>query len=81
MSSLEEQKTLPFGFAKRNGVVIQGEITDTGSSEVICREGLDVQVLAEVQRYIGRPLHPVQVDNATFDRILSGFGQIWSGLN
>ena len=50
MSSLEEQKTLPFGFAKRNGVVIQGEITDTGSSEVICREGLDVQVLAEVQK-------------------------------
>jgi general secretion pathway protein E len=68
---LEEHKILPFGFAKRNGVVIQGKITDTGSSELICREGLDVQALAEVQRFIGRPLRPAQVDNATFDRILS----------
>jgi general secretion pathway protein E len=67
---LEPLKRLPFGYAKRNGVLLS--MTDKGPS-VLFRHGLSPLVLAEVQRYTGQrgPLDFRQVDEATFNQQLS----------
>ena len=67
---MEPLKRLPFGYAKRNGVLLS--MTDKGPS-VLFRHGLSPLVLAEVQRYTGQrgPLDFRQVDEATFNQQLS----------
>ncbi|MCW0047766.1 type II secretion system ATPase GspE [Brevundimonas sp. BT-123] len=65
--------TLPYGFAKRSGVVLleAGEVALVG-----LREGADPACLIEARRVLGRPLKIEHMDQATFDRYLS---QIYAG--
>ncbi|MFC3710943.1 GspE/PulE family protein [Sphingoaurantiacus capsulatus] len=61
--------TLPYGFAKRFGVVV----IDRGEDKVQVglRAGEDPRVLAEVRRVLGAPLTVAVVEPARFDRLLS----------
>ena len=61
---------LPYGFAKRFGVVITGQ--DDAGVDVGLREGEDPRVLAEVRRVVGRPIRVDVVPGPGFDRLLSG---------
>ncbi|WP_426166437.1 GspE/PulE family protein [Sandarakinorhabdus sp. DWP1-3-1] len=61
---------LPYGFAKRFGVVITG--ADAAAVHVGLRRGDDPRVLAEVRRIVARPLTVDIVEPAGFDRLLSG---------
>ena len=65
---MDATKRLPFGFAKRNGVIL----TEEGDAPAILfKDGLTVNVLAEVQRFAGRELTFHPVDASTFDQRLS----------
>ena len=46
---------LPFTFAKRHGVLIQGQ--RDGRIDVLYRKGVAPASLAEVRRYVGRPIN------------------------
>lgn len=60
--------TLPYGFAKRNGVIL----LDAGDIAVVgLREGADPLALVETRRALGRPLQVESMDQAEFDRRLS----------
>jgi len=60
--------TLPYGFAKRNGVIL----LDAGDIAVVgLREGADPLALVETRRALGRPLQVQSMDQAEFDRRLS----------
>lgn len=61
---------LPFGFAKRHGVVLLPPINDT-KREVVYREGMKPMVLAELRRFIGEPFDCMQVEPGEFDQRLS----------
>ncbi|KAB7648997.1 GspE/PulE family protein [Polymorphobacter fuscus] len=65
-----EVPVLPYGFAKRFGVVITGN--DDAAIHVGLRKGDDPRVLAEVRRLVGRPLAVEIVEAPSFDRLLSG---------
>jgi general secretion pathway protein E len=56
---------LPFAFAKRHGVLIQG-VRD-GHAEAIYRRGAALLSLAEVRRFAGLPVRFSEVDAQTFD--------------
>ena len=60
--------TLPYGFAKRNGVIL----LDAGDIAVVgLRDGADPLALVETRRALGRPLQVLTMDQAEFDRRLS----------
>lgn len=60
--------TLPYGFAKRHGVIL----LDAGEVAVVgLREGADPLVLVETRRALGRPLKVEPLSQAAFDRRLS----------
>jgi general secretion pathway protein E len=60
--------TLPYGFAKRHGVVLLdvGEVARVG-----LRDGADAGALVETRRALGRPLTVEHLSQADFDRHLS----------
>ncbi|MEY2883529.1 MAG: hypothetical protein RL490_1253 [Pseudomonadota bacterium] len=60
---------LPYGFAKRFGVVVTGG--DSDAVQIGLRDGEDRRVLAEVRRLVGRPLAVDVVEPARFDKLLS----------
>lgn len=62
------QRRLPFAFAKRHGVLIQG-VTD-GHTEAIYRQGVSTLSLAEVRRFVGGPVAFSCVDSDSFDNQL-----------
>ncbi|MFL2529753.1 MAG: GspE/PulE family protein [Candidatus Azotimanducaceae bacterium] len=57
---------LPFGFAKRNGVLVAPD-----AETVLYKEGLSSTAYAEVQRFVGRHLEFRLTDVSTFDKQLS----------
>ncbi len=60
--------TLPYGFAKRHGIVL----LDAGEVAVVgLREGADPLGLVEARRALGRPLRVERLPQAAFDRELS----------
>lgn len=61
-------KRLPFGFAKRHGVLFQ-EFSD-GHVKLSCRRGASARSLAEVRRHFGLPLRLEWLDSAAFERLL-----------
>ena len=69
MSDAAPLPVLPYGFAKRFGVVVTG--ADDSAVHVGLRRGEDVRVLSEVRRRVGRPLAVDVVEAARFDRLLS----------
>jgi general secretion pathway protein E len=60
---------LPYGFARRHGVVVTGVAGNAVA--VALREGEGAGVLAEVRRLAGRPLDVERVGTARFDRLLA----------
>ena len=64
------EPVLPFGFAKRHGVLLMPTGPD-GAHELVFRQGLTATTLAEVRRVAGQTTTPRHVDDATFDRFLS----------
>jgi len=59
------QRNLPFAFAKRHGVLLQG-IAD-GQTKVIYRDGVSPASLTEVRRFVGGPVIFIKVDEETFN--------------
>ena len=72
-------KVLPFGFAKRHGVIVIPGAIDAGAVDLVFREGLTAGILAEVRRVCQRAVMPRPVDQAMFDRYLSETYQNDSG--
>ena len=65
--------TLPYGFAKRHGVIL----LDAGDIALVgLREGADPAALVETRRALGRPLRLERLSQAEFDRRLS---QVYAG--
>ena len=64
-------QVLPFGFAKRHGVIVVPGVTDSGMVDLVFREGLTAGILAEVRRVCQHGVSPRLVDQAMFDRYLS----------
>jgi general secretion pathway protein E len=71
-------KSLPFAFAKRNGVLIK-EVHD-GEAVVLCRPDISHLVVAELRRHLGMPVRLEMIGPDEFDAQLqrayeSGSGQ------
>ena len=62
---------LPFGFAKRHGVLFLPPVRGGDKVELVFRDGLNIGVLAEVHRVAGGDFSLRQVDEATFNHCLS----------
>ena len=62
------QRRLSFAFAKRHGVLIKN-VSD-GEAECIYREHASPLALAEVRRFVGRPVRLERVPEAEFDLLL-----------
>ncbi|MGH8181399.1 MAG: type II secretion system protein GspE, partial [Steroidobacteraceae bacterium] len=62
------QRRLAFAFAKRHGVLIKN-VSDT-EAECIYREHASPLALAEVRRFVGRPVRLERVPEAEFDLLL-----------
>ena len=57
-----------FGFARRNGATLIAWRED--AAEVACRDGVKAETLAELRRYLGKPLVLQHHDAAAFERLL-----------
>jgi general secretion pathway protein E len=64
------QLTLPYGFARKFGVVVQPTAADEPLT-VALRQGADPKALLEARRYLARPFAVVAVEPPAFDRLLS----------
>ncbi|MBY6063769.1 type II secretion system ATPase GspE [Pseudidiomarina sediminum] len=65
-------RRLPFGFAKRHGVVVaDAGHEDSAELVVHCRETVAPAVLLEVRRALGQPFTLMQHDAEAFDAILT----------
>ena len=60
-----QTRRLPFAFAKRHGVLLQG--IKNGRTEAIYRQGVSTLSLAEVCRFVGGPVKFSGVDPESFD--------------
>lgn len=58
-----EVKLLPYGFARRHGVLLQWQ---DDSASLVCRAPLDLAALAEVRRWLGQLPTPAVVDADSF---------------
>ena len=73
MKDLGFSQRLPFGFAKRHGVLlVPAGDTRAKTAEIWFKTGVSPLILAEAQRVAGRPVAPREVDESTFDRFLAG---------
>jgi len=61
---------LPFGFARRNGIVVQE--LDSKVAVCACRKSVKPTTIAEAQRYLGRPLKLIFVSDEEFENRLRG---------
>lgn len=66
-----EALALPYGFARRHGVLLRRGGSGKGGGEALFKTGAAPGVLAEVQRVAGALLALKQVDAATFERCLA----------
>jgi general secretion pathway protein E len=68
-SALEPaERRLSFAFAKRHGVLVRAVVE--GVAECVCRENATPQALAEVRRYVRRPVKLERVAEEEFDLLL-----------
>ena len=63
-----DERRLSFAFAKRHGVLVRG-IVD-GAADCVCREHPSPLALAEVRRYLRRPVTLERVPEEEFDLLL-----------
>lgn len=61
------QTRLPFGFAKRFGVVVEGR---SDQLVLLHKDGLQATILMEIQRYLAQPFRVELVSNDDFERRL-----------
>lgn len=61
--------SLPYAFAKRHGVLI-GQI-DSDKIQLLYRNAINAQALAEVRRIVGRPIHLSEANDEQFDALLA----------
>ena len=61
--------TIPYGFARRFGVVMQNHAD--GRLSVALREGADPRVLLEVRRHLAQPFDVAFAEVTAFDRLLA----------
>ncbi len=59
---------LPFGFARRHGVVV---LTDNDTLRLLCLASVTPQTLVEVQRVLGADIAPEWVSDADFEQHLT----------
>src|SRR5690606_962244 len=64
-AALPAVRRLPFAFAKRHGVLIEG--ADENGARAIYRRGAALASLAEVRRFVGGPVAFTAVEPPTFD--------------
>ena len=58
----------PFAFAKRHGLIVTEDLGD--AVEVVCKQGVSLDAIQEVRRFIGRPVRPRTVGSEVFDALL-----------
>jgi general secretion pathway protein E len=68
LERLPPETRLSFAFAKRHGVLLRGLLD--GHALATCREGADPRGIAEVRRFVGRPLRLQRVPAEEFDSLL-----------
>ncbi len=66
--SVSSLPRVPFAFAKRHGVLLNGY--DGVAASVVCREGVVSQAITELQRFLDCPMALEEVPLAEFDRRL-----------
>jgi general secretion pathway protein E len=57
-----------FGYARRHGVALTGWHDDR--AEIVCRDGVRVEILAELRRHLGAPLKFTAMPANEFERLL-----------
>jgi general secretion pathway protein E len=62
------ERRLSFAFAKRHGVLVRAVVE--GVAECVCRENATAHALAEVRRYVRRPVKIERVPAEQFDLLL-----------
>jgi general secretion pathway protein E len=72
MEQLPLVRSLPFAFAKRNGVVLTG-LDNDGHLTLACRAGVRLHILSEVRRFTATALKPEIVSAAQFDTLLTRY--------
>ena len=77
MGKMKTVPRLPFGFAKRHGVILMPD--EDHELVVLYKAGLTTEVLAEVRRFAGGAFDCREVDTPTFKRNLSSTYQDDSG--
>jgi general secretion pathway protein E len=60
---------VPFAWARRHGLLVRG-VEDDGRVRLACRRGADAAALAELRRWMGRPLVPETVEAEAFEQEL-----------
>ncbi|MBS0367220.1 MAG: type II secretion system ATPase GspE [Proteobacteria bacterium] len=63
------ERRLSFAFAKRHGVLVR-DSSSPGPVDCVCREDASAYALAEVRRFLGRPVSLERVPGAQFDALL-----------
>ena len=58
----------PFAFAKRHGLIVAADLGD--AVEVVCKQGVSLDAIQEVRRFVGRPVRPRTVAPEAFDALL-----------
>ena len=71
VNAQQHKKRLPFGFAKRFGVILQSPTHDVAETKLIYKAPLSPAVYSEVQRFVGRLSEIQAVDPGQFDGLLS----------
>ena len=71
------QRKLSFAFAKRHGVLIK-QVSEV-EAECVYRENASPLALAEVRRFVGRPVRLERVPEAEFDLLLRQVYEAGSG--
>jgi len=71
VNAQQHKKRLPFGFAKRFGVILQSPTHDVAETKLIYKAPLSPAVYSEVQRFVGRLSEIQAVDPSQFDGLLS----------
>jgi general secretion pathway protein E len=61
-------RRLSFAFAKRHGVLVRGIVE--GVADCVCRDNASAHALAEVRRYLRRPMKLERVPEEEFDTLL-----------
>ena len=69
MTEIGSIPQLPFGFAKRHGVILTED--EASGLTVLYKNGLEAGILAEVRRVAGKSFSVREVDGPTFDKSLS----------